>query len=117
MSSDSWSPPTPMTCTPTIAPSAHPSNLASGMLSVPEMGPATTPHWTANWVSTMQQMQLTFAALECRLAALETGHVVATARTADKHSNAPVAHQSARPGCPKPSKSSQTPTAPSFRNP
>ncbi|KAG6883384.1 hypothetical protein C0993_006469 [Termitomyces sp. T159_Od127] len=57
MSSDSWSPPTSMTHTPTTAPSAHPSDLAS------------------------------------------------------------VAHQSARPGCPKPSKSSQTPTTPSSCNP
>ncbi|KAG6862725.1 hypothetical protein C0993_001811, partial [Termitomyces sp. T159_Od127] len=109
MSSDSWSPPTSTTCTPTTAPSACPSNLASGMLPVPGMGPAMMPHWTADWVSTMQQMQLTLAALERRLAALETGHMVAAAQTADKHSNAPVAHRSARPGRPKPSESSQTP--------
>ncbi|KAG6893073.1 hypothetical protein C0993_002073, partial [Termitomyces sp. T159_Od127] len=117
MSSDSWSPPTSMTRTPTTAPSACPSNLASGTLPVPGTGPATTPHWTADWVSTMQQMQLTLAALERRLAALETGHVVAAARTADKRSNAPVAHRSARPGRPKPSESSPTPTAPPSHNP
>ncbi|KAG6892824.1 hypothetical protein C0993_002781 [Termitomyces sp. T159_Od127] len=76
-----------------------------------------TPHWTADWVSTMQQMQLTLAALERRLAALETGHMVAAAQTADKHSNAPVAHRSARPGRPKPSESSQTPIAPPSCNP
>ncbi|KAG6862855.1 hypothetical protein C0993_001215 [Termitomyces sp. T159_Od127] len=62
-------------------------------------------------------MQLTLAALERRLAALETGHVVAAARTADKRSNAPVAHRSARPGRPKPSESSPTPTAPPSHNP
>ncbi|KAG6863296.1 hypothetical protein C0993_012138 [Termitomyces sp. T159_Od127] len=89
MSSDSWSPPTPTTRTPTTAPSARPSDLASGTLPVPGTGPAMTPHWTADWVSTMQQMQLTLAALERRLAALETGHVVTAARTADKRSNAP----------------------------
>ncbi|KAG6863536.1 hypothetical protein C0993_011160 [Termitomyces sp. T159_Od127] len=65
----------------------------------------------------MQQMQLTLAALERRLAALETGHVVAATQTADKHSNAQVAHQSAHPGRPKPSKSSQTPTVPPSHNP
>ncbi|KAG6867435.1 hypothetical protein C0993_002777 [Termitomyces sp. T159_Od127] len=116
MSSDSWSPPTPTTRTPTMAPSARPSDLASGMLPVPGTGPATTPHWTADWVSTMQQMQLTLATLERRLAALETRHVVAATRIADKHSNAPVAHRSACPGRPKPSESSQTPTMPPSRN-
>ncbi|KAG6884298.1 hypothetical protein C0993_012371 [Termitomyces sp. T159_Od127] len=117
MSSDSWSPPTSTTRTPTMAPSARPSDLASGTLPVSVMGPATMPHWTTDWVSTMQQMQLTLATLECRLAALETRHVVAAAQTADKHSNALVAHKSACPGHPKPSKSSQTPTVPSSCNP
>ncbi|KAG6883275.1 hypothetical protein C0992_009220, partial [Termitomyces sp. T32_za158] len=91
MSSDSWSPPTPTTRTPTAAPSARPSNLASGTPPVPGTGPSMTPHWTADWFSLMQQMQLTLAALERKLAALKSGHVIAAARTAAKRSNAPAA--------------------------
>ncbi|KAG6882738.1 hypothetical protein C0993_009337, partial [Termitomyces sp. T159_Od127] len=110
MSSDSWSPPTPTTRTSTAAPSACPSDLASGTPPVPGTRPSMTPHWTADWFSLMQQMQLTLATLERRLAALESEHVIAATQTAAKRSNAPVAHCSAPPGRPKPSKSSQTPT-------
>ncbi|KAG6896119.1 hypothetical protein C0992_010214 [Termitomyces sp. T32_za158] len=63
-------------------------------------------------------MQLTLAALKRRLAALESGYVIAAAaQTAPKHSNAPVAHCSAPPGRPKPSESTQPPTVPPSRIP
>ena len=53
-------------------------------------------HWTADWYSTMQQIQLSLSAIEHRLTVLESGHVVAGAQTAERQSTVPLT-SSARP--------------------
>lgn len=66
--------------------------------------PADTPHWTADYLSTMQQMQLMLSTLEARLTAMENGQRIATAGLASPLSAPPTA-------APTPKPTSKPPTA------